>query len=111
MKRIVGAAPGGAPDLFARVVADWLSSAWAIRSLSTTVPAPAATSRLRRWCALPADGHTLFMVTAMNAFSAGLYDNLSFDIVRDIAPVSSVMHGTGVVVVQAGGFPCGRSRS
>ena len=40
------------------------------------------------------------MVTAMNAFSAGLYDNLSFDVVRDIAPVAGVMHGTGVVVVK-----------
>jgi tripartite-type tricarboxylate transporter receptor subunit TctC len=40
------------------------------------------------------------MVTAMNAFSAGLYDNLSFDVVRDIAPIAGVMHGTGVVVVR-----------
>ena len=40
--------------------------------------------------ALP-DGYTLLQVTASNAFNATLYDNLSFNFIRDIAPVASVV--------------------
>jgi tripartite-type tricarboxylate transporter receptor subunit TctC len=39
--------------------------------------------------ALP-DGYTLLEVTATNAFNAALYDNLSFNFIRDIAPIASI---------------------
>jgi tripartite-type tricarboxylate transporter receptor subunit TctC len=100
VRLIVGAAPGGAPDLFARVVADWLAPRLGHPVVVDNRPGAGSNLATEAVVRAPADGHTLLMVTAMNAFSAGLYDNLSFDVVRDIAPVAGVMHGTGVVVVK-----------
>src|SRR3984957_8914217 len=100
VRLIVGAAPGGAPDLFARVVADWLAPRLGHPVVVDNRPGVGSNLATEAVVRAPADGHTLLMVTAMNAFSAGLYDNLSFDVVRDIAPVAGVMHGTGVVVVK-----------
>ena len=38
----------------------------------------------------PADGYTLLLMTASNAINATVYDDLSFDFIRDVAPVASV---------------------
>jgi tripartite-type tricarboxylate transporter receptor subunit TctC len=38
----------------------------------------------------PADGYTLLLLIAANAVNATLYDNLSFNIVRDLAPVAGI---------------------
>jgi tripartite-type tricarboxylate transporter receptor subunit TctC len=52
----------------------------------------------------PADGHTLLLATAANAINATLYDKLSFNFMRDIAPVAGLIRGPNVVVVNAS-FP------
>src|SRR5262249_26979410 len=39
----------------------------------------------------PADGYTLLLVTASNAINATLYDKLSFNFIRDIAPVAGII--------------------
>ena len=38
----------------------------------------------------PADGYTLLLVTAANAINTSLYEKLSFNLSRDIAPVASI---------------------
>jgi tripartite-type tricarboxylate transporter receptor subunit TctC len=38
----------------------------------------------------PPDGYTLLLVNAANAINATLYDNLSFNFIRDIAAVASI---------------------
>jgi tripartite-type tricarboxylate transporter receptor subunit TctC len=45
------------------------------------------------------DGYTLLMVNVANAINATLYDKLNFSIIRDIAPVASIMRAPGVMVV------------
>ena len=45
------------------------------------------------------DGHTLLLAAAPNAINAALYDNLSFNFVRDIAPVASIARGALVMLV------------
>jgi tripartite-type tricarboxylate transporter receptor subunit TctC len=47
----------------------------------------------------PRDGYTLLMVASNNAWNATLYDNLSFNFIRDIAPVASIYSGSGVLVL------------
>ncbi len=42
----------------------------------------------------PADGYTLLQVVTPNAINAALYTNLSFDFMRDIAPVICVARPT-----------------
>jgi tripartite-type tricarboxylate transporter receptor subunit TctC len=50
------------------------------------------------------DGYTLFMASAAQFTNATLYKNLSFDFVRDAAPVASVSRGP-FVIVAAASFP------
>ena len=50
------------------------------------------------------DGYTLLFAAAPNAINAALYDNLGFDILRDIAPVGSIARGALVMLV-APSFP------
>jgi hypothetical protein len=45
------------------------------------------------------DGYTLLMIGSNNAWNVTLYDNLSFDFLRDIAPVASIVRTVGVLVV------------
>jgi tripartite-type tricarboxylate transporter receptor subunit TctC len=48
----------------------------------------------------PPDGYTLFELTSVNSWNVALFDNLKFDLLRDLAPVASIYRGIGVVVVQ-----------
>jgi tripartite-type tricarboxylate transporter receptor subunit TctC len=45
------------------------------------------------------DGHTLLMVSPTNAVNATLYDKLSYNFIRDIAPVAAVTRVANVMVV------------
>ena len=45
------------------------------------------------------DGHTLLMVSPTNAVNATLYDKLSYNFIRDIAPVAGVTRVANVMVV------------
>jgi tripartite-type tricarboxylate transporter receptor subunit TctC len=45
------------------------------------------------------DGYTLLMVSSLNTINATLYEKLSFNFIRDIAPVASVIRYPSVMVV------------
>jgi tripartite-type tricarboxylate transporter receptor subunit TctC len=47
----------------------------------------------------PADGYTLLLVGAPNAINTTLYDKLSFNFLRDIAPVAGISRERIVMVV------------
>jgi tripartite-type tricarboxylate transporter receptor subunit TctC len=47
----------------------------------------------------PADGYTLLLVAVTNAINATLYEKLSFNFIRDIAPIASISRGSLVMVV------------
>jgi len=87
---IVGYAAGSGPDIVARLMSEWLSERLRQQFIvenRTGAGTNLATDAVVR--ALP-DGYTLLQVTASNAVNATLYDNLSFNFIRDIAPVASI---------------------
>ena len=49
----------------------------------------------------PSDGHTLLLITSTNAINTALYDNLNFNVVRDIAAVGSVTLTPYALVVES----------
>jgi tripartite-type tricarboxylate transporter receptor subunit TctC len=51
----------------------------------------------------PPDGYTLLFVTLNNAVNATLYDNLSFNFIRDIVPVASISSNPFVMGVNPSG--------
>ena len=52
----------------------------------------------------PPDGYTLLLVNQTNAVNATLYDKLSYNFIRDIAPVAGIIRVPSVVVVNSS-FP------
>ena len=47
----------------------------------------------------PPDGYTLLEASASNAWNAALYDNLTFNFIRDITPIATVRRAGGVMEV------------
>jgi tripartite-type tricarboxylate transporter receptor subunit TctC len=92
VRLVAGTGPGGATDIMARLIGQWLSErlgqSFVIENRSGAASNIATEAVVRA----PADGHTLLLVTASNAINATLYDKLNFDFVRDIAPVAGIVH-------------------
>jgi tripartite-type tricarboxylate transporter receptor subunit TctC len=87
---IAGFPPGGIVDAMARLTGQWLSER--LGQPFIVENRPGASSNIATEAAVRAapDGHTLLLVSANNAFNASLFDKLSFDFIRDIAPVASI---------------------
>ncbi len=96
---IVGFTPGGGVDVTARLMGQWLSGR--LGQPFTVENRPGANTNIGTEVVVRAlaDGYTLLLANAANASSATLYDNLSFNFIRDIAPVGSIMRVPLVVVV------------
>ncbi len=104
IRLIVGATPGSAPDVIARLVADRLSQR--IGQAVVVENRNGASGNLATEIVVraPADGYTLLLVSASNAINTTLYDKLNFDFIRDIAPIANIVSFPMVVTVNAS-FP------
>jgi len=84
---VVGFPAGGATDIFARLMGDWLSQRLGQQFIVDNKPGVSGNIGTEMVARAPADGYTLLQVVTPNAINAALYSNLSFDFVKDIAPV------------------------
>jgi len=96
---IVGFAPGGGVDIIARLIGQWLSERLGQQFIIENRPGAGTNIATEAVVRAPPDGYTLLLVNAANAVNATLYDNLSFNFVRDIAPVAGIMAASSVMVV------------
>jgi tripartite-type tricarboxylate transporter receptor subunit TctC len=87
---IVGFAPSGATDIMARLMGQWLSERLGQQFIVENRPGAASNIGTEAVVHAPPDGHTLLVATSVNAINATLYDKLSFNFIRDIAPVASI---------------------
>jgi tripartite-type tricarboxylate transporter receptor subunit TctC len=95
---------GSAPDIIARLAAQWLSERLGQQFVVENrlgFGGNLATEYVAR--AQP-DGYTLLMPVSTNAVNASLYPNLSFNFIRDIAPVASIAQTPFLIVVPSS-FP------
>jgi len=99
VRLLVGYAAGGPADTVARLTAQWLSDRLGQQVVVENRVGAASNIAAEAVVRSPPDGYTLLMVGSNNAFNVTLYDNLSFDFVRDIAPVGSIYRGLSVLVV------------
>ena len=86
---IVGFAPGGAIDIVARLIGQWLSERLGQPFVIENRPGAGSNIGTEAVVRAPADGYTLLLVGAANAINATLYDKLNFNFIRDIAPVAA----------------------
>jgi tripartite-type tricarboxylate transporter receptor subunit TctC len=98
--RIVsGFAPAGAGDIVARLMGQWLSERLGQQFVVENRPGGSGNIAAEAGVRAPADGYTLLVVSSANAANAALYDKLSFNFLRDIAPVASIIGAPYVMAV------------
>jgi len=96
---IVGFAAGGATDIVARILGQWLSERLGQQFVVENRPGAGTNIATEVVVNAAPDGHTLLMVSPTNAVNASLYDKLSYNFIRDIAPVAGVTRVANVMVV------------
>jgi tripartite-type tricarboxylate transporter receptor subunit TctC len=95
----VGHPPGGVTDIVARLIAPWLSERLGQQFVVENRPGASSNIAAGEVVRASPDGHTLFLVSATNAYNVTLYDNLNFSLSRDMAPVASIGRDAFVMVV------------
>jgi tripartite-type tricarboxylate transporter receptor subunit TctC len=99
IRLIVGYSPGITPDVIARLVAQPLSDRLGQQVIVENKPGAGTNIAAAMAARAPSDGHTLFALNITNAVNATLYRDLSFDLVRDFAPVASTDQAPLIAVV------------
>jgi tripartite-type tricarboxylate transporter receptor subunit TctC len=87
---MVGFAAGGPTDILARLIGQWLSEHFGQPFVIENRPGAGGNIATETVVNAPADGHTLLLVAPANTINATVYDNLTFNFIRDIAPVAGI---------------------
>jgi tripartite-type tricarboxylate transporter receptor subunit TctC len=96
---IVGFVPGTGNDITSRLVAQWLSDRLGRQFVVENRPGAASNLAVELVARAVPDGYTLLSIGPATTINAALYKNLSFDFLRDIAPVAGTMRVPNVMVV------------
>jgi tripartite-type tricarboxylate transporter receptor subunit TctC len=96
---LVGFAAGQAIDIIVRLVAQSLSDQLGQQFVIENRPGAGGNLAAEVVVRSPPDGHTLLAVGMNNMINATLYERLSFNFIRDIAPVGSILRAPQVMQV------------
>ena len=96
---IVPAPAGGGYDIVARLISQWLSERLGQQFVIDNRPGGGSNIGTEAVVRAPADGYTLLMVAPANAINTSLYEKLSFNFIRDIAPVAGIIVVPNVMLV------------
>jgi tripartite-type tricarboxylate transporter receptor subunit TctC len=96
---IVTYPPGGGTDITARIMGRWLSERLGQQFVIENKPGGGNNIGTEAVVHAPPDGYTLLLVNPANAINTTLYPKLSFNFLRDIAPVAGVMRVPNVMEV------------
>jgi len=100
VKILVGFSPGVAPDISARVLAEKLTASWGKPVVVENVTGAGGNIAADRVAKAAPNGYTLGMIgNGSLVFSPSMYDKLSYDPLRDFAPISRVFVAANVLVV------------
>ncbi len=92
-------APGGAPDILARLMGPWLSERLGQQFVVENRPGGGSNIGVETVVRAAPDGHTLLLVDGTVAINATLYDKLNFVFLRDIVPIAGITRFPFVMVV------------
>ena len=96
---IVGFAAGSGSDIFARLMAQWLSERIGQTVLVENRPGGGGNIGTEAVVKAPPDGYTLLQWVPGNMVNNTLYEKLNFNFLRDIAPVAGTARAPYVLVV------------
>src|SRR5258705_2034898 len=87
---VVPVAPGGALDILARLIGQWLSERLGQAFVIENRPGGGTNIGIEAVVRAAADGYTLLLIPGSVTIHATLYDNLRFHFIRDIQPISMI---------------------
>jgi len=90
---------GSGPDIIGRLTGQWLSERLGQPFVIENKPGFGGNIGTEYVANSAADGYTILMPVSTNAVNATLYPNLSFNFMRDIAPIAGIGKTPFVVVV------------
>jgi tripartite-type tricarboxylate transporter receptor subunit TctC len=99
VKIVVGFAAGGAVDIVARLIGQWLSERIAQQFVVENRPGAGNNIATEYVLKSDPDGYTLLLTNPTNAINATYYENLPYDFIRDSAPVAGIMRVPNVMEV------------
>jgi tripartite-type tricarboxylate transporter receptor subunit TctC len=99
VRLIVSFAAGGPTDILARLTAQWLSERLGQQFVVENRPGGGGNIGTEAVVRASPDGYTLLMAGGNNAINATLYDKLNFNLIRDIAPVATIIRAPQILVV------------
>jgi tripartite-type tricarboxylate transporter receptor subunit TctC len=88
---VVGFAPAGGNDIVARLMGHWLSERTGQQFIVENRPGAATNIATEIVVNAAPDGYTLLFIGVSQTINATLYDNLSYNFMRDIAPAAGIM--------------------
>ncbi len=96
---MVGFAAGGAFDIAARLIGQWLSERLGQPFMIENRTGGGGNIATEAVVRSTADGYTLLLGGFANAVNTSLYDKLNFDFIRDLAPVAAIAREPTVMIV------------
>ena len=99
VQMIVGFPAGSAPDIIARLAAQWLADKLGQNFLVENRPGAGSNIGTELVVKAVPDGYTIICDVLTNVLNTALYQHLSFDFMRDIAPVAPVANAPYVILV------------
>jgi tripartite-type tricarboxylate transporter receptor subunit TctC len=88
---IVPFAPAGTTDILARLIGQWLSERFGQQFIIENRPGAGTNIGTEAVVRAAADGYTLLLISPPAAINATLHEKLTFNFIRDIAPVAAVI--------------------
>src|SRR5580658_9650553 len=99
VQMIVPFPPGSSPDIIARLSALWLAERLGQNFIVENRPGAGSNIGTEAVVRAQPDGYTILADVLSNVLNASLYQSLSFNFIRDIAPVATVANAPYVVLV------------
>ena len=96
---IVGFSAGSTTDIIARLAGQWLQDRLGQPFVIENRPGAGGTIGTEAVAHASPDGYTLLLISSAHAINVSLYDNLSFNLIRDIAPIAAIVSMPNVMVV------------
>jgi tripartite-type tricarboxylate transporter receptor subunit TctC len=96
---IVATSAGGATDLAARLIAQWLTEKLGQSFFVENRPGGNNNIGTEAAARSRADGYTLFMANSVNTINASLYEKLTYNFIADFAPIVHVVRSPLLLMV------------
>jgi len=99
VKWVVPYPPAGTTDVLARIVAQWITEKLGQPFVIENKPGAGNNLGTESVVKATPDGYTMLLVNPANGINATLYKELSFNVIRDIAPVAGLVRTPNVMEV------------